>query len=109
MLEDMEAGRPLELEYLSGAIVRFGKALGVPTPVHEAAYRSISSVEPADRSNVWLGPLNDTRADPSRKDTGGLFRSERTVEEGTHRIGNASREPLLPKDDICQSSKRLRQ
>ncbi len=46
MLEDMEARRPLELEYLSGAIVRFGKALGVPTPVHAAAYRSISAAQP---------------------------------------------------------------
>ncbi len=42
MLEDMDAGRPLELEYLSGAIVRFGKALGVPTPVHSTAYRLLS-------------------------------------------------------------------
>jgi 2-dehydropantoate 2-reductase len=53
MLEDMDAGRPLELDYLSGAIVRFGKALGVPTPVHEAAYRWLSSCQPApwrDRS-----------------------------------------------------------
>jgi 2-dehydropantoate 2-reductase len=43
MLEDLEAGKPLELEYLAGAVVRFGKALGVPTPVHEAAYRAIST------------------------------------------------------------------
>lgn len=42
MLEDMEAGRPLELEYLAGAVVRFGKALGVPTPIHEKAYRQLA-------------------------------------------------------------------
>lgn len=42
MLEDMEAGRPLELDYLSGALVRFGKSLGVPTPVHANAYRTLS-------------------------------------------------------------------
>jgi len=41
MLEDLEAGRPLELEYLAGAVVRFGKALGVPTPVHEKAYAAL--------------------------------------------------------------------
>jgi len=42
MLEDLEAGRPLELEYLSGAVLRFGKAAGIPTPIHEKAYRELS-------------------------------------------------------------------
>lgn len=41
MMEDLAAGRPLELEYLAGAVVRFGKALGIPTPVHEKAYREL--------------------------------------------------------------------
>ncbi len=41
MLEDLEAGRALELEYLAGAVVRFGKELGIPTPVHEKAYREL--------------------------------------------------------------------
>lgn len=39
---DIDAGRPLELESLSGAVVRFGKAAGVPTPVHDVAYRALS-------------------------------------------------------------------
>jgi 2-dehydropantoate 2-reductase len=34
MLEDLERGKRLELAWLSGAIVRMGKELGVPTPVH---------------------------------------------------------------------------
>ena len=34
MLEDLERGRRLELAWLSGAIVRMGKELGMPTPVH---------------------------------------------------------------------------
>ncbi len=42
MLADLDAGRPLELESLSGAVVRFGKAAGVRTPVHDVAYRAIS-------------------------------------------------------------------
>ena len=42
MLEDLRAGRPLELEYLAGAVVRFGRALGVPTPIHEKAYREFA-------------------------------------------------------------------
>jgi 2-dehydropantoate 2-reductase len=42
MLEDLEAGRPLELEFLSGAVVRLGAAAGVPTPIHEVAYKVLS-------------------------------------------------------------------
>ncbi|MGH6945095.1 MAG: ketopantoate reductase family protein [Geminicoccaceae bacterium] len=34
MLEDLERGRPLELPWLSGAIARMGKELGIATPVH---------------------------------------------------------------------------
>lgn len=41
MLEDLEAGRALELEWLAGAVVRFGKELGIPTPIHEKAYREL--------------------------------------------------------------------
>jgi 2-dehydropantoate 2-reductase len=35
MLEDLERGRPLELSWLSGAIVRAGEEVGVPTPTHK--------------------------------------------------------------------------
>ena len=35
MLEDLERGRRLELPWLSGAVVRLGKEVGVPTPTHE--------------------------------------------------------------------------
>lgn len=34
MLEDLERGRPLELPWLSGAVVRIGRELGVATPIH---------------------------------------------------------------------------
>ncbi len=34
MLEDLERGRPLELPFLSGAVVRRGEERGVPTPIH---------------------------------------------------------------------------
>jgi 2-dehydropantoate 2-reductase len=35
MAFDIENGKPLESPYLSGAIVRFGERLGVPTPTHK--------------------------------------------------------------------------
>jgi 2-dehydropantoate 2-reductase len=34
MLEDLERGKSLELPWLSGAVVRLGREVGVPTPVH---------------------------------------------------------------------------
>ena len=34
MLEDLERGRRLELPWLSGAVVRLGRAAGVETPIH---------------------------------------------------------------------------
>ncbi|HEX6163074.1 MAG TPA: 2-dehydropantoate 2-reductase [Vicinamibacterales bacterium] len=34
-LEDLERGRRLELPWLSGAVVRIGKEVGVPTPIHQ--------------------------------------------------------------------------
>jgi 2-dehydropantoate 2-reductase len=43
MLEDLEAGRPLEVEYLSGAVVRLGAQAGIPTPIHSAAVRELSA------------------------------------------------------------------
>jgi len=34
MLEDLERGKPLELPWLSGAVVRLGRELNVETPIH---------------------------------------------------------------------------
>jgi 2-dehydropantoate 2-reductase len=34
MLEDLERGRPLELPWLSGAVVRIGREVDVETPIH---------------------------------------------------------------------------
>ena len=35
MLQDLEAGRKLELDWLSGTVCRLGRRHGVPTPVHD--------------------------------------------------------------------------
>ncbi|MFI1913206.1 ketopantoate reductase family protein [Nocardia sp. NPDC020380] len=40
MQRDLAAGRPSELEYQNGAVVRFGRAAGVPTPIHRTIYAS---------------------------------------------------------------------
>jgi len=38
MLHDLDGGRRLELDHLSGAVCRLGRETGVPTPVHDVLY-----------------------------------------------------------------------
>jgi 2-dehydropantoate 2-reductase len=38
MYHDLARGRRLELDSLSGLIIRKGRELGVPTPLHSMAY-----------------------------------------------------------------------
>jgi len=38
MAHDLQRGRPLELRWLSGAVVEMGAAAGVPTPLNRAVY-----------------------------------------------------------------------
>jgi 2-dehydropantoate 2-reductase len=38
MLQDLEAGRPMELEAMVGAVVELGERLGVPMPSTRAVY-----------------------------------------------------------------------
>jgi ketopantoate reductase len=38
MRVDLDAGRKLELEGLSGEVARLGRLLSVPTPFHQMAY-----------------------------------------------------------------------
>jgi 2-dehydropantoate 2-reductase len=41
LLVDLEAGHRLELEALSGTVVRYGRQAGIPTPVHEVIYAAL--------------------------------------------------------------------
>jgi 2-dehydropantoate 2-reductase len=45
MLQDVEARRPTEVDYLNGGIARFGRELGVPTPLHDAVTALVKGVE----------------------------------------------------------------
>jgi 2-dehydropantoate 2-reductase len=38
MLQDLEAGRPLELEAVVGAVIELGERLGIPMPSTRAVY-----------------------------------------------------------------------
>lgn len=45
MLQDVEAGRKTEIDYLNGAVVRLGARHGIPTPSNEAVANLIRSRE----------------------------------------------------------------
>jgi 2-dehydropantoate 2-reductase len=45
MLQDVEARRATEIDYLNGGIARFGRELGVATPLHDAVSALIKGVE----------------------------------------------------------------
>jgi 2-dehydropantoate 2-reductase len=49
MLEDVEAGRPTEVDMITGALVRAAHDEGVPVPLHEAMYRLVKAKEAARR------------------------------------------------------------
>jgi len=45
MLQDVEAGRPTEVDWLNGGIVRFGAEHGVPTPLNAAIWALVKGLE----------------------------------------------------------------
>ena len=45
MLQDIEARRPTEVDFLNGGIARFGREHGVPTPLNDAVVALIKGVE----------------------------------------------------------------
>lgn len=51
-LADVEQGKPIEVETFSGAVVRLGRELGVPTPVHRAIYAILKLEDQRNRLRV---------------------------------------------------------
>ena len=45
MLQDVEARRPTEIDYLNGGIVRVGRELGVPVQLNEAIWALVKGIE----------------------------------------------------------------
>ena len=43
LLVDLEAGRPTEIDDLSGAVSRLGRKVGVETPTHDVATAVLGS------------------------------------------------------------------
>jgi 2-dehydropantoate 2-reductase len=45
MLHDLEAGNPLELDWLTGTVCRFGQTHGIATPASERIYAALASLK----------------------------------------------------------------
>ena len=44
-LQDLDAGRHTEIDMFSGALMRMGQELGIPTPYNEYTYHMIKAME----------------------------------------------------------------
>jgi 2-dehydropantoate 2-reductase len=51
MLQDVEARRPTEVDFMNGAIVRYGDQFGVPTPLNRALWALVKGLE-----HSWTNP-----------------------------------------------------
>jgi 2-dehydropantoate 2-reductase len=45
MLQDVEARRLTEIDFLNGGIARFGRELGIPTPLNDAVTALVKGLE----------------------------------------------------------------
>jgi 2-dehydropantoate 2-reductase len=52
MQRDIMAGLPSELDAQTGAVVRFGRKTGVPTPVHDSIYAQLLPLEQCARDRA---------------------------------------------------------
>jgi 2-dehydropantoate 2-reductase len=58
MLQSLEKGSVTEIDFINGAVVRWGQRLGVPTPVNATLVACIKGIERAmsDRQNEETNP-----------------------------------------------------
>lgn len=62
-LQDLDAGRHTEIDMFSGAIIKMGKELGIPTPYNEYTYHIIKAMEEKnDGLFDYTGDQSVTRA-----------------------------------------------
>lgn len=51
-LQDLEAGRPTEVDMFAGEVVRLGQKYNIPTPVNELLYHSIRALEEKNNGTI---------------------------------------------------------
>ena len=57
--QDIEAGRHTEIDMFSGALMRMGKELGIPTPYNEYTYHMIKALEEKNDGKFDYSGKND--------------------------------------------------
>jgi 2-dehydropantoate 2-reductase len=50
MLQDLEAGRPSEVDFINGLLSQTGRQVGVPTPVSDTVVQVVKGIERGERS-----------------------------------------------------------
>jgi 2-dehydropantoate 2-reductase len=56
MLNDLEAGRPLEVEGLLGVVVEMADKLGEPVPISRAVHALARAIDPGNRDSLAAHP-----------------------------------------------------
>lgn len=60
MLQDLEAGRDTEVDYITGAVIAAARATGVPAPLNESLYRLICARQEITRRECRVAPRATT-------------------------------------------------
>lgn len=53
MLQDLEKGKPTEVDAINGVVCEFGRRVGCPTPMNDKVVEIIHSIERGERSYGW--------------------------------------------------------
>ena len=53
MLQDLEKGRPCEIDYINGTVCRLGDRVGVETPVNDCVVRLVREIQSGARTFSW--------------------------------------------------------
>jgi 2-dehydropantoate 2-reductase len=72
MYDDWKAGRPTEIDYLNGHIVRQGRELGVPTPVNEALTAMIKTITETEKTGPGIVRIDGAVVQPVSFDRAAL-------------------------------------
>jgi 2-dehydropantoate 2-reductase len=52
MLQDLEAGRPTEIDVVNGGVATHGRTSGVPTPLNDLAVDLVHAMERGERDRA---------------------------------------------------------
>ena len=58
-LQDLDAGRHTEIDMFSGALMKMGQELGIPTPYNEYTYHIIKALEEKNDGRFDYGKNSD--------------------------------------------------